>query len=114
MPDSAVSPFTTRLRFATIKTTDVDRSLAFYEGVLGLTRTKTADDFVQLDAGGAELCVDLDDGSEHQPRLIFAVDDIPALCARLADAGVEVIAGGPDTSWVMVRDMDGNEIVFER
>ncbi len=105
--------FTARLRFATIKTTDLDRSLGFYEQILGFPRTKTAPEFVQLDAGGAELCVDLDDGGEHQPRLIFAVDNMAALCAHLQDTGIEIIAGGPGQPWIMVRDTDGNEVVFE-
>ncbi|MGH3983945.1 MAG: VOC family protein [Pseudonocardiaceae bacterium] len=113
MPDLPTRSFTARLRFATIKTTDLDRSLGFYEHVLGFPRTKTTEDFVQLDAGGAELCVDLDDGGEHQPRLIFAVDDIEALCAHFQHTGVAIIAGGPDKPWVMVRDADGNEVVFE-
>lgn len=112
MPDLPTRSFTARLRFATIKTTDLDRSLGFYEQVLGFPRTKTSEDFVQLDAGGVELCVDLDDGGEHQPRLI-AVDDIEALCGHFQRAGVEIIGGGPDEPWVMVRDEDGNEVVFE-
>jgi catechol 2,3-dioxygenase-like lactoylglutathione lyase family enzyme len=114
MPDLTAKSFTVRLRFATVKTTDLARSLGFYEQVLGFRRTKTAKDFVQLDAGGAELCIDLDDGSEHQPRLIFSIDDIEALCARFQQTGVEIIAGGPDKPWVMVHDADGNEVVFEK
>lgn len=114
MPEQATRAFTARLRFATIKTTDLERSLGFYERVLGFPRTRTAAEFVQLDAGGAELCIDLDDGGEHQPRLIFAVDDMPALCAHFRDTGVEIIAGGPDQPRVMVRDSDGNEVVFEK
>lgn len=106
--------FTARLRFATIKTNDLTTSLSFYEQMLGFTRTKTADDYVQLDAGGAELCVDLDDGGEHQPRLIFEVDNLDAFCAHLHRAEIPIIAGGPDQPWVMVRDPDGNEVVFEK
>ncbi|MGH3887097.1 MAG: hypothetical protein ACRDSZ_11125 [Pseudonocardiaceae bacterium] len=34
--------------------------------------------------------------------------------ARFRDTGVKIISGGPDEPWVMVRDADGNEIVFER
>jgi catechol 2,3-dioxygenase-like lactoylglutathione lyase family enzyme len=114
MPDLTTRPFTVRLRFATIKTTDLARSLGFYEQILGFRRTKTAKDFVQLDAGGAELCVDVDDGSEHEPRLIFSVDDLEALCAHFQHTGVEIIASGPNKPWVMVRDPDGNQVVFEK
>jgi catechol 2,3-dioxygenase-like lactoylglutathione lyase family enzyme len=111
MTEPATAPFTTRLRFATIKTNDLERSLGFYEHVLGFQRTKTTPDYVQLDAGGAELCIDLDDGGEHQPRLIFAVD---ALCHHFQQTAVQIIAGGPDHDYVMVRDADGNEVVFEK
>jgi catechol 2,3-dioxygenase-like lactoylglutathione lyase family enzyme len=106
--------FTVRLRFATIKTGDLNTSLGFYERILGFPRTRTAADFVQLDAGGAELCVNLHDGGEHQPRLIFAVDGFDALCAHFQRTGVPIIAGGPQQPWVMVRDPDENEVVFEK
>lgn len=46
--------FTARLRFVTIKTDDLNTSLGFYERILGFPRTRTAADFVLLDAGGAE------------------------------------------------------------
>jgi catechol 2,3-dioxygenase-like lactoylglutathione lyase family enzyme len=106
--------FTVRLRYATIKTKHLTQSVAFYEQVLQMPRTKTDANFVQLDAGSAELCIDRDDGGELNPGLIFAVDDLPALCRELEARGIEVIAGGPDKEWAMVRDPDGNEVVFER
>lgn len=114
IPAESRRGFSTRLRFATVKTTDLAACLGFYERVLGFPRTKTADDFVQLDAGGAQLCVDLDDGGEHQPRLIFEVDNMDAFCAHFQRTAVPIIAGGPDRPWVMVRDPDGNAIVFEK
>ena len=49
---------------------------------------------MQLDAGGAELCVDLDDGDQHQPRPIFEVDDLEAACGHFGGAGIEIVAGG--------------------
>jgi len=106
--------FTVRLRYATVKTKRLTESIAFYEQVLQMPRTKTEVDFVQLDAGGVQLCIDKDDGGELNPRLIFAVDDLSALCRELEARGIEVIAGGPDKEWAMVRDPDGNEVVFER
>ena len=103
-----------RLRYATIKTTSFDDSVRFYEEVLGFPRTKTSDDFVQLDIGGAELCVDRDDGGEFKPQLIFAVDDIEAAFDHLVRNGVDIIAGDQQSPWFMVQDPDGNEIVFEK
>lgn len=106
--------FTARFRCATIKTTRFEDSVRFYEEILGFPRTTTADDFVQLDAGSAEFCVDLDDGAEFSPQLIFAVDNIEAAFDHVQNAGIDIIAGGPDDPWFMVRDPDGNEIAFEK
>jgi catechol 2,3-dioxygenase-like lactoylglutathione lyase family enzyme len=106
-------PFNARLHYATIRTDQLARSVAFYERVLGLPRTRTEVDFVQLDAGGAQLCVDLDHNTRQQPALIFGVDDVAALCSRFADNGVRIVAGGANRRWVLVRDPDGNQIAFE-
>jgi catechol-2,3-dioxygenase len=103
-----------RLRYATVKTSDLISSLKFYETVLGLSRTRTEKDFVQLNAGAAELCIDQADDSEHEPRLIFATSDIPRLKQRFEDAGIPIIVSDPAENWLMVRDPDGNEVVFER
>jgi catechol 2,3-dioxygenase-like lactoylglutathione lyase family enzyme len=111
---STTKAFTARLRYATFKSKHLHESVRFYEDILGFPRTKTADDFVQLDAGGAELCVDLDDGGEFAPQLIFAIDDLHAAHDHLRQAGVEIISGGPDQPWLMFRDPDGNEVVFEK
>lgn len=111
---TASPPFSVRLRYATVKTGRLEESIRFYEEVLGLPRTKTTDDFVQLDAGGAELCLDVDGGGEHQPRLISAVDDVDALAGALVDHGVDLVDRDEEGRWLMVRDPDGNEIVFER
>jgi lactoylglutathione lyase len=111
--------FKVRLRYATVRTRDLDRSVRFYEDILGLQRTKTKKGaFVQLNAGGAELCVDLsqrthaDDAAE--PALIFAVDDLAALCRRFKERGIEIADRDPDNRYVIVRDPDGYAVCFER
>jgi catechol 2,3-dioxygenase-like lactoylglutathione lyase family enzyme len=111
--------FTVRLRYATVRTRDLDRSMRFYEDVLGLPRTRTKkDEFVQLNAGGAELCVDLAPSqpieTAVEPPLIFAVDDLAALCRRFRERGIAIVEGGPDDPYVIVRDPDGHPIAFER
>ena len=108
--------FKVRLRYATVRTRDLDRSVRFYEGVLGLQRTRTKQgEFVQLNAGGAELCVDLSqDEDANEPPLIFAVDDLAALCRRFRTHGIAIVERGPDDRYVVVRDPDGHPIAFER
>jgi hypothetical protein len=44
----------------------------------------------------------------------LAVVDVDALCAHFQQTGVPIIAGGPDQPWVMVRDADGSDVVFEK
>jgi catechol 2,3-dioxygenase-like lactoylglutathione lyase family enzyme len=116
--DAAVN-FKVRLRYATVRTRDLDRSVRFYEDVLGLQRTKTQKgEFVQLNAGGAELCVDLSQGERAdatvEPPLIFSVDDLDALCRRFQERGIAIVDRGPDNRYVIVRDSDGYAICFER
>jgi lactoylglutathione lyase len=116
--DAAVD-FKVRLRYATVRTRDLDRSMRFYEDVLGLQRTKTRKgEFVQLNAGGAELCVDLSRGERAgttvEPPLIFAVDDLAALCRRFQERGIAIVDRAPDNRYVIVHDPDGNAICFER
>lgn len=111
---STSSSFGIRLRYASINTSRLADSAAFYERLLGLSRTRTAEDFIQLDVGGAELCLDLDDGGEFAPQLIFAVDDITGLASALEAEGVEIVDRDQGGQWLMVKDPDGNEIVFER
>jgi catechol 2,3-dioxygenase-like lactoylglutathione lyase family enzyme len=115
----ATAGFTVRLRYATVRTQDLDRSTRFYEDVLGLQRTRTRKgEFVQLNAGGAELCVDLAQGEPAgiaaEPPLIFAVDDLAALCRRFQERGIAIVERGPDDRYVVVRDPDGHPIAFER
>ena len=113
MSDALEQSFSVRLRFATLRTKDLARSVAFYEQVLGLHRTKTSEGaFVQLDAGGAELRVDIAQ-SEDEPFLIFAGDDLPALCQRLQEANIPLEDGGPSDTYAVVRDPDGRLMVFE-
>jgi lactoylglutathione lyase len=111
--------FKVRLRYATVRTRDLDRSVRFYEDVLGLQRTRTeSGEFVQLNAGGAELCVDLSQSTGadagEEPALIFAVDDLAALCRRFQERGIAIVDRGPDNRYVIVRDPDGYPICFER
>jgi lactoylglutathione lyase len=116
---TTAADFRVQLRYATVRTRDLDRSMRFYEDVLGLQRTKAkTGEFVQLNAGGVELCVDLSEG-EHadaaaEPPLIFAVDDLAALCRRFQERGIAIVDRDPDNRYVIVRDPDGCALAFER
>ena len=91
---------TTRLRYLPLRCTDLDRAAAFYNDVLGLETTqRRPDEFIQLDVGGAELCVDLAHDEAATPAAILAVDDLAELIDRLADHGSTPDDGSLDKGW---------------
>lgn len=105
--------FGIRLRFATVRTRDLAGSRRFYEEALGLAVTRAEpEQYVQLDAGGAELCLDLPHEGEAQPFLIFSTDDLDGLRAHLLALGVGVVE--ESESYILVRDPDGGAVVVER
>jgi predicted enzyme related to lactoylglutathione lyase len=71
---------------------DMDRALAFYEGVVGLTLLRRhGDDWSELDAGGARLGLH-GAGDRGEPEaggtIVFRVDDLDLARAGLEERGV--------------------------
>ncbi len=107
-----------RIHHIALRVADLERSLAFYTGVLGLPERRRAVEAgrlraVWLEADGAILMLERSlrgegpaDGSGH--LLAFAVDDLGAWQARLADAGLRVDDSTPSTLYV--RDPDGHRV----
>jgi catechol 2,3-dioxygenase-like lactoylglutathione lyase family enzyme len=113
--DAMTDGFSISLRFLALRTADLDRSREFYEGVLGLNVCgEKPGEFVQFAVGDAALCMDRSDG-EEPPAGIFAVRGLEQLCQRLADAGISVVRSSEDGvgDYVVVRDPDGHELIFE-
>lgn len=103
-----------RLRFATVKTPNLSNARRFYEEALGLRLTREEEEYVQLDVGGAQLCVDLaGPEQDDDPLLIFATNDLARLRQRLQERGFPPISGYNSTRAFMVRDPDGTPVVFE-
>ena len=75
---------------------DMDRAVAFYRDVIGLTHLFTVGALGFLDAGGVRLYLHACDGDEWRAGsvLYFTVDDIGATFAALQAAGVKT-AGDP-------------------
>lgn len=108
-----------------IITADVDRLVAFYEAVTGLTATRYTDDFAELRTPGATLAI----GSTHTRALFggdavaeaaanrsaiveFRVGDVDAEHARLAaDIGPALVQPPTTMPWgnrsMLLRDPDG-------
>lgn len=76
---------------AFVPTTDLDRARDFYAGVLGLTFDSISPFACVFTSGGTVLRVTLVRDLRPQPFTVlgWAVDDIAALAAKLADAGIE-------------------------
>jgi catechol 2,3-dioxygenase-like lactoylglutathione lyase family enzyme len=103
------------LRYVALRTGDLGRSRAFYEGLLGLNVCgEKPGEFLQFAVGDAAVCVDVADG-EEPPAAIFAVRGLDQLCRRLEAAGVSVERSSEEGvgDYVVAHDPDGHELVFE-
>jgi catechol 2,3-dioxygenase-like lactoylglutathione lyase family enzyme len=79
---------------ANFKSADLDRTISFYEGTLGLRVLHRREimpgvDEVRFDAGGAILCFESGDPQGKTNDLVgFDVDDVVATAAALREQGV--------------------------
>jgi len=105
---------------------DVDRSLAFYTGVLGLALDHRSGPYAQLATGTTRLALyerramGETLGAELRPpdadapgfEIGFKVDDVDAAYARLVDAGATGAVPPTDRAWgqrtAYLRDPDGH------
>jgi len=106
-------------------TTDLERSHAFYGGVLGLRRVEASPFANAYDAGGTPLRVTVVESFEPDPFTVLGwqVSDLSATVAALRAAGVEMLrypsmAQDSDDAWTSpsgmriawFRDPDGNTL----
>jgi len=104
-----------------VRVSDLDRSLAFYCGALGLVEQRRSEHaqgrftLVFLAAPGdehaqIELTHNWDErgytGGRNFGHLAYAVDDIYATCARLREAGVTILRPPRDGRMAFVRSPD--------
>jgi catechol 2,3-dioxygenase-like lactoylglutathione lyase family enzyme len=82
--------------YVNLGTSDVDRTIAFYEGTLGLPLVQRRElvagrPEVIFDAGGTKICIEGGEGTPSPPAnppLSFLVDDVQAAVAELRARGV--------------------------
>ena len=113
------------------RSTDLERSVAFYRDVLGGSHTATFDPpgLAFFDIGGVRLMLDAIAGAfEHEGSpLYFRVDDLDGAVAALREAGVEIEeeptlvhrdeagdfgSAGAEEWMAFFRDPDGNVLAF--
>lgn len=110
-----------------LRVRDIDRTLAFFVGSLGLRELRRRDSpqgrftlvFLGTGAEGDRAEIELThnwDEAEPYPtgrffgHLAFEVDDIYATCARLRDAGVTIHRPPRDGRMAFVKSPDGHSV----
>jgi catechol-2,3-dioxygenase len=126
------TPRPTKLGHLVLKVQDIQRSVAFYQDVVGLTISDWIDDrMVFLRAGEdhhdlALLQLPPDQIDKQDPALsrvehfsyhVESIDEIKKITRMLVDRGIEIDRGlgrhGPgDNTFIVFKDPDGNNVEF--
>jgi catechol 2,3-dioxygenase-like lactoylglutathione lyase family enzyme len=110
-----------RLNHLLLWSGDVARALAFYEGMLGFVRIEAGDGYARLRAPDGEATLGLHAARDDQRPpwndgigLYLEVDDVDAVCRRLAERGVTFDQSPEDMGWgwrhAYLRDPDGHRL----
>jgi predicted enzyme related to lactoylglutathione lyase len=103
-----------RLEEVVVYVEDMARATAFYRDVLGLEPSYESPYWTTFQTGVCTLA--LHSGGVAPPDPTFVVDDVEAVRARLAAAGVEVTEVREPTPGLRVfdlRDSEGNRLSIE-
>jgi lactoylglutathione lyase len=122
----------TRLGYAILFVSDLDRAIGFYRDVIGVPLRFRADAYAEFATEGAKFALfprselpglighyaPPDPAPWPQGDVAFFVDDVNREHARLQDAGVPVLAPPTDRPWgertLHVADPDGNVVELTR
>jgi predicted enzyme related to lactoylglutathione lyase len=112
---------TPRLMHVRVNVSDFDRSVAWYESILGLTAEAhwPPDNpvYAHFNTGGAQFAISVLAPAPGAARFNFSVDDVDQWWERLRDRAdvVEPLYDTPyGTRKFTVSDPDGNELGFVR
>jgi len=109
--------------WCTVHVTDLDRSVKFYEDVVGLKEVRRISgphgDIVFLGAGG-ETLLELMGGrsgkTDDDISIGFSTEDLDALMEQLQARGVKIHSGpfspAPGVRFLFVQDPDGLKVQF--
>jgi lactoylglutathione lyase len=122
----------TRLGYAILFVSDLDRAVSFYREVIGIPLRFRAEAYAEFATEGAKFAlfprselpalIGLEAPSDRVPwpqaEVAFFVEDVDAEHVRLRAAGVSVLAPPTDRPWgertVHVADPDGNVVELTR
>lgn len=119
-----------KFKFATIHVKDLERSIRFYEEILGMKESRRFPagpgmEIAFMTDGPAEIELICDKGAEppaygEWPSLGIASDDLDKAMADMKAKGVEIVSGpfqpNPHTRFFFIHDPDGVnlEIIEEK
>lgn len=118
----------TEIAFTGYSVTDMKRAKGFYEGVLGLKKSRGfgqhqgEEQWVEYDIGPGCLALISGGGKDWPPSTTgsaaaFEVDDFDGYVKKLRDHGVKFVFEPQDTPMcrmVVVADPDGNRVVLHQ
>ncbi len=114
----------TEIAFSCYPVTDMARSIAFYEGVLGLTKTMDhemgGNHWVEFDIGSGTLGLGKTPDWEPSPQgctVGLEVEDFDVAVEMIKDAGVTVTMGPFETPvchMLMIADPDGSPLIIHK
>jgi predicted enzyme related to lactoylglutathione lyase len=111
------------IAFSSYPVTDIARSRAFYEGVLGLTVTHeeiNVGHWIEYDIGSGTLSIGKYPGWEPTTQgctVGLEVEDFSAAFAMIESAGVTITMGPMETpvcDMLMIQDPDGNPLIIHK
>ena len=102
-----------KISHITFPVSDLKKTVAFYENILGLKKTGEWSTYAIFDVGGVEL--GLEPGGKLEVYML--VDDVDKAYKELKKKGVKFIAEPKDQQWggrtATIVDPDGNAIIIE-
>lgn len=114
----------TEIAFSCYPVTDMARSLAFYEGVLGLKKTmdheSDGNHWVEFDIGAGTFSLGKTPGWEPSSQgctVGLEVEDFDASVAAVKAAGAVITMGPFETPvchMLMIRDPDGSPLIIHK
>jgi len=91
-----------RIWDVTFSVSDLQRSVYFYEHVLGLDKKYQFETYAGFDCGGVEIGLAPGrqaDPAPDAPCIDFLVDDVDEACRTLRERGVTFVKEPEDTQW---------------
>lgn len=97
---------------------DMDRAVAFYRDVIGLTERFSSDDWSELAFGDAIVALHGGGvGAVNPTGLSIQVEDVDQACAAIAAAGAKILTQPVERSGEPIKlgefqDLEGNQVMI--